>query len=141
MLVNISYNEPKIKRAIEEAVGKPFTLRERWALGGIGSGKLFITATSIDIHNLLVLDQNINQCNIELRPKGIIVHFRSLLETYGLVIPYYKLKIYKGKAEEYSIYKDDSTIKVAAKHKSTHAFFKKITAQKINNAPPTIDDL
>ena len=96
MLVNISYNEPKIKRTIEEEVGRAFGLRDRWAMGGIGSGKLFITSTSIDIHNLLVLDQNINQCNIELRPKGIIVHFRSLLETYGLVIPYYKLKIYKG---------------------------------------------
>ena len=68
MLVNISYNEPKIKRAIEEEVGKPFGLRERWAMGGIGSGKLFITETSIDVHNLLVLDQNINQCNVELRP-------------------------------------------------------------------------
>ena len=141
MLVNISYNEPKIKRAIEEEVGKPFSLRERWSMGGIGSGKLFITETSIDIHNLLVLDQNINQCNVELRPKGIIVHFRSLLETYGLVIPYYKLKIYKGKAEEYSIYKDHSKIKVAAKNKSTHAFFRKISDQKIKNAPPTIDDL
>ena len=97
--------------------------------------KLFITETSIDIHNLLILDQNINQCNIELRPKGIIVHFRSLLETYGLIIPYYKLKIYKGKAEEYSIYKDHSTIKVAAKNKSTHAFFKKITDEKIKTRP------
>lgn len=141
MLVNISYNEPKIKRAIEEEVGKAFGLRERWAMGGIGSGKLFITSTSIDIHNLLVLDQNINQCNIELRPKGIIVHFRSLLETYGLVIPYYKLKIYKGRAEEYSIYKDNSTIKVAVKNKSTHAFFKKIANEKIKNMPPSIDDL
>ena len=141
MLINISYNEPKIKRAIEEEVGKPFGLKDRWAMGGIGSGKLFITETSINIHNLLVLDQNINQCNIELRPKGIIVHFRSLLETYGLVIPYYKLKIYKGKAEEYSIYKDHSTIKVAAKNKSVHAFFRKISDQKIKNTPPTIDDL
>lgn len=141
MLLNISYNDPKVKRNIETSVGKPFTLRERWALGGIGSGKLRITETSIDIHNLLVLDQNINQCNIELRPQGIIVHFRSLLETYGLVIPYYKLKIYKGKAEEYSIYKDHYTIKVAAKSKSTHTFFRKICAEKIKNAPPTIDDL
>ena len=86
-------------------------------------------------------DQNINQCNVELRPKGIIVHFRSLLETYGLVVPYYKLKIYKGKAEEYSLYKDHSKIKVAAKNKSTHAFFRKISDLKIKNAPPTIDDL
>lgn len=141
MLLNISYNDAKVKRNIETSVGKPFTLRERWALGGIGSGKLRITETSIDIHNLLVLDQNINQCNIELRPHGIIVHFRSLLETYGLIIPYYKLKIYKGKAEEYSIYKDHYTIKIAVKSKSTHAFFRKVSAEKIKNAPPTIDDL
>lgn len=141
MLVNISYNDPKVKREIDEMVGKPFTLRERWSMGGIGSGKLFITETSIEIHNLLVLDNNLNQCNIELRPKGIIVHFRSLLETYGLIIPYYKLKIYKGKAEEYSLYKDQYTIKVAATKKSIHSFFKKITSEKIKNTPPQFDDL
>lgn len=141
MLINISYNDPKVRNSIDELIGKPFTLRERWSMKGIGSGKLIITETSIDIHNLLVLDQNINQCNIELRPQGIIVHFRSLLETYGLIIPYYKLKIYKGKAEEYSIYIDNSCIKVAAKQKSTHAFFKKITAEKIKNTPTTLEDL
>lgn len=141
MLLNVSYNEPKVIQAIENEVGKPFPLRQRWALGGIGSGKLRITSSSIDIHNLLVLDKNIDQCNIELRPKGIIVRFRSLLETYGLVIPYYKLNIYKGRAEEYSIYRDHYTIKVAANTKSTHDFFRKINAQKIKNAPPSIDDL
>lgn len=141
MLLNISYNDPKVTRTIEELVGKPFKLRERWTLGGIGSGKLFITETSIEIHNLLVLDQNINQCNIELRPKGIIVHFRSLLETYGLIVPYYKLKIYKGRAEEYSIYKDQYTIKVAAKNKSVHSFFKKINAEKLKHIPTQLGDL
>ncbi|MEJ6558081.1 MAG: hypothetical protein QNL41_09350 [Flavobacteriaceae bacterium] len=141
MLVNISYNEPKIRNTIDELIGKPFTLRERWSMGGIGSGKLMITHTSIDIHNLLILDQNINQCNVELRPKGIIVHFRSLLETYGLVIPYYKLKLYKGKAEEYSIYKDQYTIKVLANTKSIHSFFKKLSEQKVKNAPPSVDKL
>ena len=141
MLVNISYNEPKIRNTIDELIGKPFTLRERWSMGGIGSGKLMITHTSIDIHNLLILDQNINQCNVELRPKGIIVHFRSLLETYGLVIPYYKLKLYKGKAEEYSIYKDQYTIKVLANTKSIHSFLKKLSEQKVKNAPPSVDEL
>jgi len=90
---------------------------------------------------LLILDQNTNSCNIELRPKGIIVRFRSLLETYGLVIPYYKLKLYKGKAEEYSIYLDQHRIKVAAITKSTHAFFKKLSREKINSLPQSPDDL
>jgi len=141
MLLNVSYNEPKVKEKIETAVGKPFSLRERWAKGGIGSSKLVITQTSIDIHNLLVLDNNRNTCNIELRPKGIILRFRSLLETYALVIPYYKLTLYKGKAKEYSIYKDMQFVKVAADTKATFKFFSKLSAEKANNQLPGIEDL
>ena len=103
---------PSNGKKIEAAVGAPFSLRKRWSMKGVGSPQMNITQASIDIHNLLVLDQNRNTCNIELRPKGIIVRFRSLLETYALVIPYYKLNIYKGKADEYSVYKDQYFIKV-----------------------------
>ncbi|MDG1941936.1 MAG: hypothetical protein P8I54_06160 [Flavobacteriaceae bacterium] len=141
MLLNVSYNEPDIKEKIETAVGKPFSLRERWAKGGIGSSKLVITQTSIDIHNLLILDNNRNTCNIELRPRGIILRFRSLLETYALVIPYYKLTLYKGKAQEYSIYKDKQFIKVEADTKATFKFFSKLSAEKANNKLPGIEDL
>ncbi|MBT4825192.1 MAG: hypothetical protein P8O98_04475 [Flavobacteriaceae bacterium] len=141
MLLNVSYNEPDIKEKIETAVGKPFSLRERWAKGGIGSSKLVITQTSIDIHNLLILDNNRNTCNIELRPRGVILRFRSLLETYALVIPYYKLTLYKGKAQEYSIYKDKQFIKVEADTKATFKFFSKLSAEKANNKLPGIEDL
>mgnify|MGYP001187116980 FL=1 len=141
MLLNVSYNDPKIKEKIDTAVGKPFTLKERWAKGGVGSSKLIISQTSIEIHNLLVLDNNRNTCNIELRPKGIILRFRSLLETYALVIPYYKLTLYKGKAQEYSIYKDKQFVKVVADTKATFKFFSKISAEKANNQLPGIEDL
>lgn len=141
MLLNISYNEHEVKEKIEAAVGKPFSLRDRWAKGGIGSSKLVITQTSIDIHNILILDNNRNTCNIELRPKGIILRFRSLLETYALVIPYYKLKLYKGKAQEYSIYKDKQFIKVEADTKSIFKFFSKLSSEKVNNQLPGIEDL
>ena len=141
MLVNISYNDPEVKRRIEKAVGKPFSLQKRWQLGGIGSPKLFMNSFSIDIHNLLILDQNINQCNIELRPQGIIVRFRSLLATYGLIIPFYKLKIYKGKAKEYSIYMDQYYIKVLADKERIHQYFKKVMDQKTSNTPPSLEDL
>lgn len=141
MLANLSYNDPKLTQSVNALVGPPFNLKERWRLKGIGSSKLYITESSVDIYNLLVLDQNTNSCNIELRPNGIIVRFRSLLETYGLIIPYYKLKLYKGKAEEYSIYLDQHRIKVAATTKSTHAFFKKLSREKINSLPQSPDDL
>lgn len=126
MLVNVSYNKPKLKEEIKQEVGKAFSFRERLKLGGIGSGKLFINSANTSINNLLILDSYLNTCGIELRPDGIIVSFRSLLETYALVIPYYKLNLYKGKAEEYSIYRDHYFIKVKADRKSIHKFFKKL---------------
>lgn len=137
MLLNISYNRSETK----EKIDKPFTLLARMKLNGTGSPKLHITDTSIDIHNLLVLDNNANTCNVEMRPNGIIVMFRSLLETYALVIPFYKLHLYKGKAEEYSIYKDHSKIKVRANTPAIHKYFKKILDYKLDNAPTQVEDL
>ena len=141
MLVNVSYNNKSVSKKINAEVGKPFTLKERWALGGMGSPKLIITETSIDIRNLLILDNNRNTCNIEMRPKGIIVGFRSLLESYALVIPYYKLSIYKGQASVYSIYKDQYFIKVESDTKAVQKFLKKIMDYKADNAPTSIEDL
>ena len=126
--------------AIGALVGPPFKLSQRWQLGGIGSPKLIISQSSIEIHNMLVLDHNTNSCNIELRPKGIIVRFRSLLETYALIIPYYKLHLYKGKASEYSVYMDQYFVKVYA-NDSVHQFFRKLRNEKNRNTPPSIEDL
>ncbi|MBT8321267.1 MAG: hypothetical protein KJO90_06310, partial [Eudoraea sp.] len=76
-----------------------------------------------------------------LRPKGIILRFRSLLETYALIIPYYKLSIYKGDAQIYSIYKDHYFIKVKSDTKSIKQFFRKMMDYKVDNSPTSIEDL
>lgn len=141
MLLNVSYTNKEFTRRIDEAVGKPFTLKERWAMGGIGSPRLFITETSVEIHNLLILDNNRDQCNVELRPKGVIVRFRSLLETFALVIPYYKLTVYKGDLGIYSIYRDHYFIKVQADTKAVQKFFRKLLDYKADNTPTSIEDL
>ena len=102
---------------------------------------LILTSTAKDlknfdkslINNLLELDHNINYCNIEIRPKGIILRFRSLLETYALIIPYYKLKLFKGKSNEYSVYIDKYFVKVHVGKKSEHNFFKKISSLRTSN--------
>ena len=141
MLLNVSYTDKKITKKVDDEVGKPFTLKERFKLGGIGSPKLFITETSIEIQNLLLLDNNRDSCNIEMRPKGIIVRFRSLLETYALIIPYYKLTIYKGDFALYSVYRDHYFIKVQSDTKAIQKYFRKILDYKADNAPTSIDDL
>lgn len=141
MLLNVSYTDKSITRKVDTEVGKPFTLKERWAMKGIGSPKLFIVDTSVEIRNLLILDNNLDSCNIELRPKGIIVRFRSLLETFALVIPYYKLTIYKGNLATYGVYKDHYFIKVQADTKAVQKFFKKMLDLKTDNTPTSIEDI
>lgn len=141
MLVNVSYNNKELIRKVDEAVGKPFKLKERWAMSGNGSPKLFISESSEEIQDLLNLNNNIHCCNIEMRPKGIIVRFRSLLETFALIIPYYKLTIFKGDVAVYSIYRDNHFIKVKSDTKAIPKFFRKILAYKVDNAPTSIEDL
>ena len=131
MIKNLSYNSKKNRTILFEIVGRAFSLIERIRLKGIGSGKLIIIDASEEIIELLKLDNNINYCNIELRTNGIIIRFRSLLETYGLIIPYYKLVIYKGESNIYSFYKDNYYIKFMADNKKTSLFVKKIVRLKI----------
>jgi hypothetical protein len=78
---------------------------------------------------------------VEIRQNGIIVRFRSLLETYALPIPYYKLTIYKGRAQEYSIHRDNYFIKVKADHKRVHKFFDKLSQLKLDQGFDYVDDL
>lgn len=89
------------------------------------------------------MDNNRNQCNIEMRPQGIIVGFRSLLESYAWIIPYYKLVLYKGKAEEYSIHMDNYYVKIKAtsRDKATHNFMSKVLAAKAASSPTRLEDM
>lgn len=141
MLLNVSYNNKEVTARINTEVGKPFSLKKRWALGGIGSPKLIIEESSIEIRNLLLLDNNRNVCQIELRPKGIILSFRSLLETFALVIPYYKLVVYKTDPSIFTIHKDHYFVKVDARRDKGEKFIKRMLNYKSDNAPTKIEDL
>ena len=132
MIKNLSYNSKKNKKLLLEIVGRPLSFMERLKLRGIGSNKLVITDASKEIVDLLRLDNNLNYCNIEIRKNGIIIRFRSLLETYGLIIPYYKLVIYKGESKIYSFYKDKYYVKFFVDNESTTLFIKKIIRLKID---------
>ena len=106
------------------------SISEKLLIGGSGSPKLYITESSSEIKKYLNQDNNINSCIIEIRNRGIIVMFKSILETYALTIPFYKLNIYKGKSNEYSIYKDNYYVEILANTKTVHSFIKKIKILK-----------
>ena len=133
MLKNISYNNLNVIDEINKLVGKPYSFLEKIKRGGVGSKKLLITKADKVIENLLILDQNINNCNIEIRSNGIIIYFRSLLETYGLIIPYYKLVVFKVSENEYTFNVDSKFVKIKIKSEKDHAFIRKIMEEKAKN--------
>ena len=133
MLKNISYNNLNVIDEINKLVGKPYSFLEKIKRGGVGSKKLLITKADKVIENLLILDQNINNCNIEIRSSGIIIYFRSLLETYGLIIPYYKLVVFKVSENEYTFNVDSKFVKIKIKSEKDHAFIRKIMEEKSKN--------
>lgn len=130
MLVNLSQDKDQLKQKIETEIGTPFGLSEREKIGGIDSGLMEITSSSIDIYNLLILNEGMSTCSVEMRPNGILIRFQAALETYALIIPYYKLKIYKGRAKEYSLYRDNYHIKVKADQPKIHDFMRKLRQYK-----------
>ena len=133
MLKNISYNNLNVIDEINKLVGKPYSFLEKIKRGGVGSKKLLITKADKVIENLLILDQNINNCNIEIRSSGIIIYFRSLLETYGLIIPYYKLVVFKVSENEYTFNVDSKFVKIKIKSEKDHAYIRKIMEEKAKN--------
>ena len=93
MLRNASYNNKEIFNEINKLVGKPFGLKKRIQMGGTGSQRFVVKDSSHEITRLFDLDNNINYCNIELRNHGIIIRFRSLLETYAWAISFDRLSL------------------------------------------------
>ena len=143
MLVRLTPDYAAVKAKIDEAVGKTFTLEERKRLEKTSSANHEITGASIDIYNLLALNENRSTCTLEMRPKGIVISFRSNLDTFALVIPNYKLRIYKGSAEEYSFHEDQHFIKIWAGKTDAelHSFIRKMRNNKSDNAPTRVEDM
>ena len=73
---------------------------------------------------------------IDAEYEKAILYYNKIAED-----PNYKLKIYKGKAKEYSLYIDQYYIKIFVDSKKNHAFLKKVGSQKSLQVPPSLEDL
>jgi hypothetical protein len=130
MIRNVSYNNKEIKKEIDDLVGKPYGMMERFRMGGIGSPKFTIREASEEIRKLLSLDSSINYCNIEIRPKGVIVGFRSILESYAWVIPFDQLSVFY-QHKELSLFTIDNFIEIDDRNRSRAlSFAKKLMVEK-----------
>ena len=126
MLINVSYNKPAIDRSIDVALGNSFSFLERLKRRGIGSPKLWIHSASSDTERLLGQDSYNNTCNIELRPEGMILRFRSLLETYALVLPFRTSQIQLNREGLYELRTAEHFIRILSSKENTRRYFNRM---------------
>ena len=126
MIYNISYRDREIIREINYTIGKPFGVIERFKMKGIGSPRFILDTASEDVLKKLPSDESMVKISVELRPKGIIVHFKKFTEHYTWIIPYYKLTLYQS--NKFSIYSDATFMKFSqSRMKKPHRkFIKKL---------------
>lgn len=127
MIRNISYNNRIIKAEIDAAVGPAFGWMQRIKMGGIGSGRMQIIESSQALWELLSYQRTTKYCYIELRPNGIIVHFRSILESMGWVVPFRHLNI-ESTGKGYLLYDGGDFMQIGGINQAPpdHHFFQKI---------------
>ena len=93
MIFDTSYSDKETTRQINKAVGKPFSWKQRWKMGGIGSRRMTVNGISEELKQYMNAEHYISTASIELRPHGIIIHFRHKLQAYSWIMPYSELKI------------------------------------------------
>ena len=109
MLFNTSYINKEYNQQSIETLGKSFSFFEKIKMGGIGSSRFIINEISPNLKPKNLQTIAINYANIELRPKGIIIHFTNKLDRYSWIIPYYRLVIYS--TQTFSIHSSGNFIR------------------------------
>lgn len=95
-LYNISYSDKETDKLINDEMGKPYSLIKKIKLKGIGSRRMIIEHFSDNMKHLTLKVSGIQYANIELRPKGLIIHINQGIYTYAWTIPFFRLSIYNG---------------------------------------------
>ena len=95
-IYNISYKDKETDKLINEEMGIAYSLIKKLQLGGIGSRRLIIEYFSENMNHLKLKVSGLQYGNIEIRPKGIILHINQGVYTYAWTIPFFRLSIYNG---------------------------------------------
>ncbi|WP_299247483.1 hypothetical protein [uncultured Lacinutrix sp.] len=96
MVLNTTHTNKENKELLNALVGKAYSFLESLKLKGVGSKRMVIDNISPNLKHLLNTVSDINYTNIELRPKGILIHITKGLQNFTWAIPYYHLVIYKA---------------------------------------------
>ena len=110
MIINRLYFNKDHEKEIDNILGNSFSFLKTLKLRGIGSSRFIIHSVSKNLIHAINKVSDINYCNIELRPNGILVNITQQLNLFSIIIPYYKLVIFNS--ETFSIHSDETYIKL-----------------------------
>lgn len=130
MILDSTVLTPEEKTAIDRYVGKAFSIFKIIKVGAIGSHRMIIEQYSDAFTRYLNRSADINYCNIELRPLGILVHLSKDRSRFSWAIPYYRLVFFDSKT--FSIHGEGHFLKIRRDNnwKMNKKFVQKIMAFK-----------
>lgn len=97
MLYLTSFKDKEVEKEINQAVGKPFNIKDIIfkKVGVIGSSRMEVIEYSKLFASAMNKRKQAVHANIGLRPNGIVVVINIRLSDYTWVIPYRYLSIFK----------------------------------------------
>ncbi|MFT4661181.1 MAG: hypothetical protein ACI8XB_001452 [Patiriisocius sp.] len=130
MLFNTSYKNDEYEYESNRLLGKSFSFLEKLKMRGAGSSRLVITELSPLLKPENMQELAINYASVELRPKGIVIHFSNRLDRYSWIVPYYRLVIFS--TQTFSIHSNGKFIKFQKdkNYQANKEFIKKMTDLK-----------
>lgn len=85
-LLNLTYNDPERWQEVRRIAGDDIPFLRSLRLGGSGSPKAILTKAPGESADHLRETVDRNQCNIEVRTKGVVIRYRIRQEVWGIVI-------------------------------------------------------
>lgn len=96
MILDTTLLTDDIVRKINAVVGKSYPVIKRLKMGGTGSRRMELVSASPQFAHYLADTADTVYANIELREKGILLHFKKYQTRYSWLIPYHQLVIFKS---------------------------------------------
>jgi len=131
MIINSTHHNKKHKRIIEDLVGQPFSIIQKFKMKGVGSKRMIIDEVSLNMKSMMNSISDLNYANIELRPKGILVMINQGLKNFTWIIPYYQLVIYKINGSSIHAQGRFIHFRNNKTFKENKRFFKKLMNEKV----------
>lgn len=130
MLFNTSHTNKEYERESNETLGKAFSFFEKLKIDGAGSSRFMVEELSAKLEPENMETLYMHYANIELRPKGIIIHFANRLDRYSWIVPYYRLIVFS--TETFSIHSNGNFIQFMKNknYKNNKKFIRKMTGLK-----------